>query len=133
MFVVVSFVIFRARSRQKNIFFIMCLSNIEIIMAETQKRAEFGMFDSSYARAVRLNAILINNMKTYIERKLMEMRRMRPHLSVDIYYDDLAQLRKEQFVVKLHDPFGLNEHFRSNHIRKSLKMALGYLHSLRPV
>lgn len=72
-------------------------------------------------------------MKTNIERKLIEMRRMRPHLSVDIYYDDLAQIRKEQFVVKLHDPFGLNEHFRSNHIRKSLKMALWYLHSLRPV
>lgn len=72
-------------------------------------------------------------MKTYIERKLIEMRRMRPHLSVDIYYDNFREYRKEQFVVKLHDPFGLNEHFRSNHIRKSLKMALGYLHSLRPV
>lgn len=72
-------------------------------------------------------------MKTYIERKLVEMRRRRPHLSVDIYYDNLRQDRNEQFVVKLHDPFGLNQHFRSNHIRKSIKMALGYLDSLRPV
>lgn len=70
-------------------------------------------------------------MKTYIERKLVEMRRRRPHLSVDIYYDNLREDRNEQFVVKLHDPFGLNEHFRSNHIRKSLKMAMAFLKAQR--
>lgn len=66
-------------------------------------------------------------MKTYIERKLIEMRRIRPLLSVDIYYDDLREHRKEQFVVKIHDGIGINEHFRSNHVRKSLKMALKWL------
>ena len=71
-------------------------------------------------------------MKTYIERKLIEMRRIRPMLSVDIYYDDLRVRRKEQFVVKIHDGTGINEHFRSNHIRKSLKMALAFLKARRP-
>lgn len=72
-------------------------------------------------------------MKTYIERKLIEMRRIRPLLSVDIYYDDLPiLLRKERFVVKIHDGTGINEHFRSNHIRKSLKMALAFLKAQRP-
>lgn len=71
-------------------------------------------------------------MKTYIERKLIQMRRIRPLLSVDIYYDDLTPLLKERFVVNLHDPYGLNEHFRSNHIRKSIKMALGFLKAQRP-
>ena len=66
-------------------------------------------------------------MKTYIERKLIEMRRIRPLLSVDIYYDDLRVHRKEQFVVKIHDGMGINKHFRSDHIRKSLKMALKWL------
>lgn len=65
-------------------------------------------------------------MRTYIERLLKKIKEIglekRLVLSVDIYYDDL----KEQFVVKLHDPH-LNEHFRSNHIRKSLKMALKWL------
>lgn len=67
-------------------------------------------------------------MKTYIERKLVEMRRRRPHLSVDIYYDNLREHRGEQFVVRLHD-ISIDEHFRSNHIRKSLKMALKWLNS----
>lgn len=71
-------------------------------------------------------------MKTYIERNLIEMRRIRPLLSVDIYYDDLTPLLKERFVVKLHEPYGLNEHFRSNHIRKSIKMALAFLKAQRP-
>jgi len=71
-------------------------------------------------------------MKTYIERKLIEMRRISPLLSVDIYYDDLRVRRKEQFVVKIHDLTGINEHFRSNHIRKSLKMALAFLKAQRP-
>lgn len=66
-------------------------------------------------------------MKTYIERKLIEMRRQRPFLSVDIYYDNLREDLNEQFVVKIHDPFDIEEHFRSNHIRKSLKMALKWL------
>lgn len=70
-------------------------------------------------------------MKTHIERKLIEMRGLSPHLSVDIYYDDLAELCNQQFVVKLHDPYGMNEHFRSNHIRKSLKMALKWLKNLK--
>jgi len=68
-------------------------------------------------------------MRTYIERSLKKIKEIglekRLVLSVDIYYDDL----KERFVVKLHDPYGLNEHFRSNHIRKSLKMALKWLNS----
>lgn len=68
-------------------------------------------------------------MRTYIERLLKKIKEIgfekRLVLSVDIYYDDL----KEQFVVKLHDSHGLNEHFRSNHIRKSLKMALKWLKS----
>lgn len=71
-------------------------------------------------------------MRTSIERKLVKMRRIRPLLSVDIYYDDLREHRKEQFVVKIHDGIGINEHFRSNHIRKSLKMALAYIKSLSP-
>ena len=71
-------------------------------------------------------------MKTYIERKLIEMRRIRPLLSVDIYYDDLTPLLKERFVVKINDRMGINEHFRSNHIRKSLKMALAFLKAQRP-
>ena len=68
-------------------------------------------------------------MKTYIERKLIEMRRLRPLLSVDIYYNQYGESRNEQFVVKLHEP-GLEKHFRSNYIRKSLKMALKWLKSL---
>lgn len=66
-------------------------------------------------------------MRNYIERKLIEIRRIRPLLSVDIYYDDLTPLLKERFVVKIHDGIGINEHFRSNHVRKSLKMALKWL------
>ena len=67
MFVVANLGIFRARSIQKNIFFIMYLNNIEIIMAETRKRAEFGMHDSLYALAVRLNATLTkNNMQVFV-------------------------------------------------------------------
>lgn len=66
-------------------------------------------------------------MKTYIERKLIEMLQMVPLLSVDIYYDDLRVGRKQQFVVKLHDGQGIDGHFRSNHIRKSLKKALKWL------
>lgn len=68
-------------------------------------------------------------MRTYIERSLKKIKEIgiekRLVLSVDIYYDDL----KERFVVNLHDPYGLNEHFRSNHVRKSLKMALKWLKS----
>lgn len=66
-------------------------------------------------------------MKTYIERKLIELREEYPFLSVDIYYDDI----RKQFVVKLHDHISICEHFRSNHIRKSLKMALKWLKNLR--
>lgn len=72
-------------------------------------------------------------MKTYIERKLEQIRTIghekRVMLSCDIYYDDLGVSRGEGFVVRLHD-IGLDEHFRSNHIRKSLKMALKYVKSL---
>ena len=64
-------------------------------------------------------------MKTYIEKTLVEMRQLSPLLSVDIYYNDLPC--DGEFVVWVHDPFGTNEHFRSNHIRKSLKMALKWL------
>ena len=72
-------------------------------------------------------------MKTYIERKLIEMRKISPMLSVDIYYDNFGEDRNEQFVVKLHDPFDISEHFRSDHIRTSLKMALEYLKSVKSV
>ena len=65
-------------------------------------------------------------MKTYIERKLIEMRRIDPILSVDIYYNDGGEPRDEQFVVRCHD-HQIDKHFRSNHIRKSLKMALEWL------
>lgn len=69
MSAVVNFCISQGRSRQRNICSTMCLSNIEIIMAETQKRAKFGMFDSSSARAVRLNAILINDMEEIYDKE----------------------------------------------------------------
>lgn len=73
-------------------------------------------------------------MKTYIERKLEQIRKIghekRAVLSCDIYYDDLREHRGEQFVVRLHD-ISIDEHFRSNHIRKSLKMALKWLKNLK--
>ena len=69
-------------------------------------------------------------MKTYIERKLEQIRKIGHEkgvvLSCDIYYDDLREHREEQFVVRVHD-ISIDEHFRSNHIRKSLKMALKWL------
>lgn len=72
-------------------------------------------------------------MNTYIERKLKKFastaREKRIILSCDIYYDDL----RGEFVVKLHNTFGAIQHFRSNHIRKSLKMALKWLEGLRRV
>lgn len=64
--------IFRARLKRKSITFIMYRSSIEIIMAETQKRAKFGMFDSSSARAVRLNAILINDMEEIYDKEVLQ-------------------------------------------------------------
>lgn len=72
----------------------------------------------------------LSNMKTYIERKLEQIHKIghekRVVLSCDIYYDDLGAHRGEQFVVRLHD-VSIDEHFRSNHIRKSLKMAMKWL------
>lgn len=72
-------------------------------------------------------------MKTYIERTLEEIRKIghekRVVLSCDIYYDDLRVSRGEQFVVRLRD-INLDKHFRSNHIRKSLKQALKYVKGL---
>lgn len=72
-------------------------------------------------------------MKTYIERKLEQIRRIglekRFLLSCDIYYNEYGERKNEQFVVRLHD-VKLDEHFRSNHIRKSLKMALKWLKTL---
>lgn len=70
-------------------------------------------------------------MNTYIERKLKRIKMiglMRGYvLSCDIYYNDLAD-PSEQFVVKLRSGGKrINEHFRSNHIRKSLRMAEQWL------
>lgn len=74
-------------------------------------------------------------MKTYIERTLERIMQISYEkclwLSTDIYYNDLAVERKEQFVVKVHSGItDINQHFRSNHIRKSLKMALDYVKGL---
>ena len=71
-------------------------------------------------------------MKTFIERKLEVIRKigyMRGlTLSCDIYYNDLAVDKGEQFVVRLRSANIIKKvHFRSNHIRKSLKMALKWL------
>ena len=71
-------------------------------------------------------------MKTHIERRLEQIRDIGEQnnlwLSCDIYYDDLAVNREEQFVVKVHSKIThINEHFRSNHIRKSLRMAVKWL------
>lgn len=73
-------------------------------------------------------------MKTMIERMLTQIREIGYSkgqlLSCDIYYNDLAVERGEQFVVKIHDAFGMNEHFRAKHIRKALKDALRFAKSL---
>lgn len=73
-------------------------------------------------------------MKTYVEKTLIKMREkaldMGLELPCDIYYNDWGVKRKEQFVVKLggrHSCSGINAHFRSDSIRKSLKMALNWL------
>ena len=67
-------------------------------------------------------------MNTFVEKMLIKIRKHSPYLSCDIYYDNLAVLRNEQFVVKLHSPITKEQyHFRSNRIRKSLKMAWKYL------
>lgn len=68
-------------------------------------------------------------MKTHIERTLERIKQISDEkflwLSCDIYYNDLAVDRGEQFVVKVHSGItDINLHFRSNHIRKSLKMAV---------
>lgn len=72
-------------------------------------------------------------MKTFIERKLEQIRDISLDkclsVSCDIYYDDLGVSRKEQYVVKLHD-LHFAEHFRSNHIRKSLRRALKFVKSI---
>lgn len=73
-------------------------------------------------------------MKTYIERKLEQIRKIshekRVGLSCDIYYNEWGEAKSEQFVVKLHGP-SIVKHFRTNHIRKSLKMALKWLKNLK--
>ena len=70
-------------------------------------------------------------MNTYIERKLKQIRKTSQDknfgLSCDIYYNDLA----DEYVVRCHDHRGVDKHFRSNHIRKSLKMALKWLKNLK--
>lgn len=71
-------------------------------------------------------------MKTYIERTLEKIRGISEQknlwLSCDIYFNNLAVDRGEQFVVKLHSSItNINEHFRSNHIRKSLKAAYEFV------
>lgn len=73
-------------------------------------------------------------MKTYIERTLVQIREIGERkgylLSCDIYYNNFGGESKP-FVVNVYDAFGLNEHFRTNHIRKSLKMALKWLKNLK--
>lgn len=73
-------------------------------------------------------------MRTYIERSLKKIKEIglekRLVLSCDIYYDDLAESRGEQYVVKIHDSFGLDAHFRTNHIRKSVRLALDFVKRL---
>ena len=67
-------------------------------------------------------------MNTFVEKTLVKIRKHSPFLSCDIYYDNFAIHRNEQFVVKLHSPITKEEHhFRSNRIHKSLKMAWKYL------
>ena len=61
-------------------------------------------------------------MKTHIEKTLERIHHSFPHMSCDIYHDSL----KEQFVVKLQS-LGITQHFRSDHIRKSLRMATEWL------
>lgn len=72
-------------------------------------------------------------MKTYIERTLVQIREIGERkgylLSCDIYYNNFGGESKP-FVVKIHDAFGLNEHFRTNHIRKSLRQALQFVKGL---
>lgn len=69
-------------------------------------------------------------MKTYIERALEEIKRIardkRLLLSCDLYYNDLAD-EGEQFVVKLYSAGHFDRHFRTNHIRKSLRQALEFV------
>lgn len=74
-------------------------------------------------------------MRTYIERKLREIRKTSIEksvaLSCDIYYNELGEKKGEQYVVKLYNiRRGINLHFRSNSVRKSLKMALKHLRSI---
>lgn len=72
-------------------------------------------------------------MKTYTERTLEEIKKItrdkRLILSCDIYYNDLVD-EGEQFVVKLYSAGHFDRHFRTNHIRKSLKQALKYVKGL---
>lgn len=72
-------------------------------------------------------------MKTYTERTLEEIKKItrdkRLILSCDIYYNDLAD-EGEQFVVKLYSAGHFDRHFRTNHIRTSLKQALKYVKGL---
>ena len=73
-------------------------------------------------------------MKTYIERTLVNIRETlrdkRIFVSTDIYYDDLAIERGEEFVVRVYAGNDLDRHFRTNHIRKSLKQALEFVKGL---
>ena len=68
-------------------------------------------------------------MKTYIERTLKQIQDISEQkdlfLSCDIYYDGSACARGKEFVVKVHSSItNISAHFRSHHIRESLKMAL---------
>ena len=58
------------------------------------------------------------------------MRDKRIFVSTDIYYNDLAVEKGEEFVVRVYANNGLNRHFRTNHIRKSLKQALEFVKGL---
>ena len=74
-------------------------------------------------------------MRTYIERKLREIRKTSIEkgmaLSCDIYYNELGEEKEEQYVVKLYNiRRGVNLHFRSNSVRKSLRMAVKHLRSI---
>ena len=72
-------------------------------------------------------------MKNYIERTLEQIQEIGASkglvLSCDIYYDNLRVDRGEQFVVRISDAKRVR-HFRTNHIRKSLKAALEFVKGL---
>ena len=73
-------------------------------------------------------------MKTYTERKLEQIQRIAEEkkisLSCDIYYDNLRVDRKQQFVAKIIYQNRTTKYFRTDSIRKSLRLAVDYAERL---